>query len=222
MSLSIVATPIGNLGDMTYRAVQTLQTVDLIVCEDTRQTRKLCQHYQIDTPLSSFHARSTDRDAQRIIDQILQGKNIAYVSDAGTPCISDPGYKLTSLAAQKGIPITPLPGPSAITTLISASGFPTNTFTFHGFIPHKKGRQTLIKSLNDISHPHAFYESVHRFPKLLRELAEYLDDDRQICVGRELTKLHEEIWRGTVSKAIEHFDDSNTRGEFVVIVSICK
>lgn len=217
--LYIVATPIGNLSDITYRAVETLKSVDFIAAEDTRHTKRLCDHYDIDTNLVSFHAHSSDAKSEALVERLLKGESAALVSDAGTPCISDPGFKLVKRAAAAGIKVVPLPGPSALTTLISASGFPTDAFTFHGFLPHKKGRQTLINSFKDAKHCHIFYESVHRFPKLLNELNHLIASERSICVGRELTKIHEEIWRGTVGQALEHFTAENTRGEFVVIVA---
>lgn len=218
-ALYIVATPIGNMADITYRAIDTLKNVDFIAAEDTRHTKRLCGRYDIETKLVSFHAHSSDAKADTLISRILSGESGALVSDAGTPCVSDPGFKLVHKAAQQGVKIIPLPGPSALTTLVSASGFPTDTFTFHGFLPHKKGRQTLLKSFIDSPHCHIFYESVHRFPKLLLELETFLGSDRSICVGRELTKVHEEIWRGSVTEAQMHFTDHNTKGEFVVIVA---
>lgn len=221
-TLYIVATPIGNLADMTYRAVEVLQSVDFVVAEDTRHSRILFEKYDISTPLLSFHAQSSDRKAEEIIERIKKGESAAYISDAGTPCISDPGFKLTNLAARKlgnSVTIIPIPGASAVTSLVSASGFPSDKFTFLGFLPHKKGRQTILKSLNEIDHSVLFYESVHRFEKLLKELDEFVGGDRYICVGRELTKMHEEIFRGTVAQAQDHFTPENTKGEFVVMVA---
>lgn len=218
-TLYIVATPIGNLEDLTFRAVETLKTVDFIAAEDTRQTKKLCDRYDIETKLVSFHAQSSEAKTMALLERVKKGESAALVSDAGTPCVSDPGFRLVKLAAEASISVVPIPGASALTTLISASGFPTDTFTFHGFLPHKKGRQTLIKSFKEAAHTQIVYESVHRFPKLLAELAEHVGPERSICVGRELTKLHEEIWRGTVTEAQAHFNDSNTKGEFVVMVA---
>ncbi|NCP67459.1 16S rRNA (cytidine(1402)-2'-O)-methyltransferase [bacterium] len=217
--LYIVATPIGNLEDITLRALNTLKEVNFIAAEDTRHTKRLLDKYDIKTPSISYHSHSGDAKINLVIERIKKGESAALVSDAGTPCVSDPGFKLVKMAAQAGIKIIPIPGVSAITTLVSASGFPTDTFTFHGFLPHKKGRQTLIKSFKETEHCQIVYESVHRFPKLLKELTEFVGADRSICVGRELTKMHEEIWRGTVIEALEHFNESNTKGEFVVIVA---
>lgn len=217
--LYIVATPIGNLADMTFRAVETLRTVDFIAAEDTRQTKKLLDKYDIRTPMVSFHAQTGEAKTQQLIERIKKGESGALVSDAGTPGISDPGFRLTRAAVDQGVQVIPIPGPSALTTLISAAGFPTDKFVFHGFLPHKKGRQTLIKSFVETDLPHIIYESVHRFPKLLKELENYVGADRLICVGRELTKLHEEIWRGSVASALNHFTTENTRGEFVIIIA---
>lgn len=217
--LYIVATPIGNLEDITLRALETLKTVDFVAAEDTRHTKRLFDRYDITTPLVSFHAQSSEAKTDELVKRLKKGACAALVSDAGTPCVSDPGFRLVKQAAQEGITVVPIPGPSALTTLISASGFPTDTFTFHGFLPHKKGRQTLVKSFKEAEHSQVVYESVHRFPKLLKELSEYVDANRAICVGRELTKMHEEIWRGTVLEAQSHFTDQNTKGEFVVIVA---
>ena len=218
-TLYIVATPIGNLADITYRAIETLTAADFIAAEDTRHSKRLLNHYDIKTPLVSFHSHSSETKIESLIKRLEKGESAAVISDAGTPCISDPGFKFVNLATLKGITVVPIPGPSALTTLISASGFPTDTFTFHGFLPHKKGRQTVIKALVDTKHCHIFYESVHRFPKLLKELTEHVSAERTICVGRELTKMHEEIWRGSVEAAQQHFNESNTKGEFVVIVA---
>ncbi len=211
-----LATPIGNLADITYRAVEVLKTVDFVACEDTRQSGKLFAHYDIQTPRISFHAQSSDSKAQQIIDRIKKGESGALISDAGTPCISDPGFKLISLAVEAGIKVVPIPGPSALTTLVSASGVPADKFQFLGFLPHKKGRQTMLASLKETKLTTFFYESVHRFPRLLDELEQHVGPQKTIVVGRELTKLHEEIFRGTVAEAQKHFTSENTKGEFVV------
>ena len=217
--LFIVATPIGNLEDITFRAVRILKEVDIIVCEDTRKTGILLKKYEIGKKvLNSFHAQSSEKKAMEIIEKIKEGKNIAYVSDAGTPGISDPGFVLIKHAIEQGIDTVPIPGASALTTLVSVSGFPIDKFKFAGFLPHKKGRQTFIKNLENTEISTVFYESVHRFPRLLKELLEFLGSDRKICVGRELTKMYEDVFRGTVGEALEYFNDSNTKGEFVVLV----
>lgn len=217
--LFIVATPIGNLEDMTFRAVRILKEVDIIVCEDTRKTGILLKKYEIEKKiLNSFHAQSSEKKAQELVEKIKAGKNIAYVSDAGTPGISDPGFVLIKFAVEQGIDVVPIPGASALVTLVSVSGFPIDKFKFAGFLPHKKGRQTFIKNLEESKISTIFYESVHRFPRLLKEMNEFLGASRRICVGRELTKMYEDVFRGTVGEALEYFNESNTRGEFVVLV----
>lgn len=221
--LYIVATPIGNLEDVTLRGLRVLKEVDFVMAEDTRQARKLFDRYEINTPLVSYHAQSSDQKAKTYINKIVEGQSAALISDAGTPGISDPGYRLLQLALHSNINIVPIPGASALTALVSVAGIPVNHFEFHGFLPHKKGRQTLLKSflVND-AHTHIVYESVHRFPKLLKELSELLGTERMIVVGRELTKLHEHIFRGTVAEALETFDKNNTKGEFVVAIAPSK
>jgi 16S rRNA (cytidine1402-2'-O)-methyltransferase len=217
--LYIVATPIGNLGDITIRAIETLKSVDLVVAEDTRHSKILFHKYDISTQLKSFHAQSSETKCREIITEIQKGKSVAYISDAGTPCISDPGLRLVRLAVEQKMDVVPIPGASALTALVSVAGVPAEGFVFHGFLPHKKGRQTRIQSFTDSSKTNIFYESVHRFPRLLDELAEILGENRKIVVGRELTKLHEEIFRGTVKEAKYYFAKKNTKGEFVVLVS---
>ncbi len=220
MNLYIVATPIGNLSDITLRAIETLKSVDFIVAEDTRRTKILLNHLEIKKPILSFHAQSSVTKATEIISRISKSKNgAAYVSDAGTPAISDPGFRLVQEAISKKINVVPIPGASAITTLVSASGAPANQFFFAGFLPHKKGRQTFFKKLAESDTSTIFYESVHRFIKCLNELQTYCGSKRSIVVGRELTKLHEEIFRGTVEQALKFFTKENTRGEFTVIVA---
>ncbi len=217
--LFIVATPIGNLEDITFRAIKTLKEADLIVCEDTRKTGILLKKYEIENKkLNSFHARSSTKKAEEIINKIKSGKIIAYVSDAGTPGISDPGFILIKSAIENKIPVVPIPGASALITLISVSGFPIDKFKFIGFLPHKKGRQTILKNLRDLNISTVFYESVHRFPRLLKELSKYLDEERKICIGRELTKLYEDVFRGTIKESLEYFNESNIKGEFVILV----
>lgn len=219
MKLYIIATPIGNLGDITFRAIETLKEVSFVIAEDTRHSKILLDKYDIKIPLTSFHAQSSPMKVQEIIKKIKEEGSSAYISDAGTPCISDPGYRLVTEALKEGIEVIPIPGASALTTLVSVAGAPADSFVFHGFLPHKKGRQTIIKSFVDNKVSQIFYESVHRFPKLLNELFEFIGEDRVIVVGRELTKIHEEIFRGTISEAKAHFDSQNTKGEFVVLVT---
>jgi 16S rRNA (cytidine1402-2'-O)-methyltransferase len=215
----VVATPIGNLQDFTFRAVETLKSVDFIAAEDTRRSKILCQHYKIEAKLVSFHAQSSPTKVETLLARLSNGESMALVSDAGTPCISDPGFRLISVAVRQGIEVIPIPGASSLTALLSAAGMPVDKFTFHGFLPHKKGRQTLLKNLLECKISQVFFESVHRFPRLLDELEAYLGLERKIVVGRELTKIHEEIFRGTVEEAQKSFSKENTRGEFVVLVA---
>lgn len=218
-TLFIVATPIGNLGDITYRAIETLRKADVIICEDTRQTKKLLNHYEIDGKiLTHFNAQSTTEIGKKILNKYSDQQNIVFVSDAGTPGISDPGYRLLQAALELELHLVPIPGASALTTLVSVAGIPADKFQFLGFLPHKKGRQTILKSLAESEQATVFYESVHRFPRLLTELSEFVGTGRQIVVGRELTKLHEDIFRGSVGEALTYFTDTNTKGEFVVMI----
>lgn len=216
-TLYIVATPIGNLQDITLRALETLKAVDFIICEDTRVTKRLLDRHQVDKPTISFHHHSSAEKVGHIIEQLKQGKQAAYVSDAGTPGISDPGNQLVAAAVSAGIVVVPIPGPSALTAALSVAGIATDSFLFLGFLPHKKGRQTLLRSIVAELRVVVLYESNHRILKLLGSLAEFAPD-RTVIVGRELTKIHEEIFRGPVREAFEHFSTGEQRGEFVVII----
>ncbi len=223
-NLYIVGTPIGNLEDITFRAVRVLKSVDLILCEDTRVTRKLLDRYEISKPTISYHSQSKIGKIDQIIDLLKEGKNLALVSDAGTPTISDPGsYLVSKIKESLGdqVAIIPIPGPTAVATALSASGFPASDFLFLGFLPHKKGRQTIFKEIGDTSRTVVFYESPHRFLKSLESLKAVLPADRKIAVARELTKIYEEIKVGTVEDVIAYYDQNQDkiRGEFVVIVS---
>ncbi|MBU2236044.1 16S rRNA (cytidine(1402)-2'-O)-methyltransferase [Patescibacteria group bacterium] len=215
-NLYTVATPIGNLDDITLRAIKTLKEVDVIACEDTRHTLKLLNHYDISKPLISYHQHSKVSKIDYLIDALKSGKNIAIVTDAGTPGISDPGQVLISKAVEKGIKVIPIPGSSAVIAALSVAGVPTDTFIFLGFLPLKKGRKRIIESFKDEKRTIVLYESPHRIEKLLGELKEVLED-RQIVVARELTKMFEEILKGTVSEVQEKL--KVIKGEFVVIVS---
>ena len=215
-TLYIVATPIGNLEDITHRAVRVLETVDLIACEDTRRTKILLEHYKIKKPLVSYHQHSKLQKLESLVRELESGKDIALVTDAGTPGISDPGGVLVAEAAKKGIDVVPIPGASALTTLISASGIPMDRFLFLGFLPHKKGRQTMIERIKNSDLPVVFYESPHRILKTLEALSK---SEGQIILGRELTKKFEEIIRGSAKEVYEHFKDKKILGEFVVIYS---
>jgi 16S rRNA (cytidine1402-2'-O)-methyltransferase len=221
MKISIVATPIGNLEDITFRAVRILEDTDLIICEDTRHTKILLDHLKITgKKLVSFHAKSGIGREAKICQEIRdRGWQAALVTDAGTPGISDPGFRMVREALAQNIPLESIPGVSAFQTLLPVSGLRIDRFQFWGFIPHKKNRETFLKSLVEAEDTTLFYESVHRFPKLLKQLRDFLEPDRQICVGRELTKKFEEVFRGSVAEALEFFTEGKMRGEFVVMVS---
>ncbi len=223
-TLFIVSTPIGNLEDITLRAVRILKEVDLILCEDTRVTKKLLAHYEIEKPLLSYNAHASEGKHEEIIEMLRAGKNVALVSDAGTPTISDPGSLIVSRVREElgdEVQIVPVPGPSALLSALAASGFPASDFLFLGFLPHKKGRETLMKEIAASERTVVFYESPHRFEKALEQLAAVLDPSRRICVARELTKLFEEVKVGTVSEISAYYTQNpdKLRGEFVIIVS---
>lgn len=219
--LSIVATPIGNLEDITLRALKTLKEADFIAAEDTRHVQILLKKYEIQKPTISFHAWSDDRKLQEIISMLKEGKNIALVSDAGTPGISDPGYALITAAIEAKIQVVPIPGPSAFLTALCASGLPIHHFTYYGFLPLKKGRQTMLNSIVEKEETIVFYESPHRIQKTLEELKERMPD-RQMVVARELTKIFEEFFRGTVTEAAEYFQKKSPKGEFVLMIAPAK
>lgn len=216
--LNIVATPIGNLKDITIRALEVLADVDFIICEDTRVTSKLLNHYDITTRLISFNARMEEKKLDVILDRIARGENCALVSDAGTPCISDPGVRIVNEAHKRGIEVVGIPGPSAVTHALSISGLPTDSFIFEGFIPQKKGRQKKLKELAAENRSIVLYESVYRINKLLDELTEYMPD-RIVAVCKELTKRFEQVWRGKPADFRKDFSESEIKGEFVVIIS---
>ncbi len=221
-TLYIVATPIGNLEDITLRAINILKEVDFILCEDTRHTSRLLKHYDIDTKTVSYHQHSKLTKTAWIIDQLKKSKSLALVSDAGTPCISDPGTALVAevvRALGEEVDISPLPGASAVISALSASGLPTNEFLFLGFLPHKKGRETMFKRINESSVTTVFYESTHRIVKALESLVASLEHDRQIVVCRELTKQYESVYRGSAGEVLQQLHSDSTKGEFVVIVS---
>ncbi|MFA6524805.1 MAG: 16S rRNA (cytidine(1402)-2'-O)-methyltransferase [Patescibacteria group bacterium] len=218
-NLYTIATPIGNLEDFTLRAINTLKEVDIIACEDTRHTSILLNHYDINKPLISYHQHSKIAKIDHLIAELKSGKNIAIVTDAGTPGISDPGQVLINKAIEQNIIVIPIPGPSAVITALSAAGVPTDSFIYLGFLPHKKGRKTILDSFKDEKRTIVFYESTHRIAKLLEELKSIIGD-RKIVVARELTKMYEEFLRGTVSEVQEKL--KITKGEFVVIISAIK
>ncbi|ERT08271.1 tetrapyrrole (Corrin/Porphyrin) Methylases family protein [Lyngbya aestuarii BL J] len=219
-TLYVVGTPIGNLGDLTFRAVQTLKTVDLIAAEDTRHTGKLLQHFQIQTPQISYYEHNQHRRIPEVLEKLHQGKAIAIVTDAGIPGISDPGYELVKACIEAEIAVIPIPGVSACLTALSVSGLETDRFVFEGFLPTKnKLRQQRLQDLRSQSHTIILYESPHRVRQTLQDLAETLGSDRQIVFGRELTKLHEEFWRGSLEEAIKHYENREPKGEFTLVVA---
>lgn len=221
--LYIVSTPIGNLEDITFRALRVLREVDLILAEDTRVTRKLLGHYEIKKEIVHYDEHNHARVADWIREQLEQGKNIALVSDAGTPGISDPGQRLISHLVIKSIghsaKIIPIPGPSALIAALSISGFPTDEFRFLGFPPHKKGRETFFRELAQVSETVIFYESPHRILKTLEQLEKFVSTDREIMIARELTKMFETVYRGRAGDIKEKIPAKDLRGEFVVVLS---
>ena len=216
--LYIVATPIGNLKDLTFRGREILESVDIIACEDTRHSAILLNHYGIKKPLLSFHSHSGVTKTEKIIACMKNGNNVALVSDAGTPGISDPGYTLIKSALENDIEVIPVPGASAVTTALCASGLPTDKFLYLGFLPVKKGRQTLLRSLSDIPYTIVFYESPHRLARTLLELKQYLKPDTRITIAKELTKIHETFFRGTVADITEKLPAGKLKGEFVILI----
>lgn len=218
--LYLIPTPIGNLEDITLRALRLLKEVDLILAEDTRVTKKLLQHYEIDTPLRAYHAHNEHQLTQSLVEQLSTGSTMALVSDAGTPGISDPGFLLARAAVEKGIVVQALPGASALLPALVASGLPCDKFHFEGFLPHKKGRQTRLQYLATLPHTFVLYESPHRLVKCLQQLKEFCGADRKACVARELTKLHEEMRTDTLEHLVKHYEVlDKIRGELVVVVA---
>ena len=218
-TLFVVATPIGNLKDITLRALKTLKEVDFILAEDTRVTKKLLSHYDIQTPLISYHQHSKESVMEKALQLLLKGKNLALVSDAGTPGICDPGNELIAflLKSNQEIQIISIPGVSAVATLLSVAGIPTDKFLFLGYPPHKKGRKKFFEEVVASKHPVLFYESPHRIMKSLKEL-EVLDSNFALVVGRELTKKFETIYRGSSKKIQKKLEENLVKGEFVVLV----
>ena len=215
--LYIVATPIGNLKDFTFRAIDTLKEVDFIFAEDTRNSIQLMKHYNIETKMDSYHEHNNIQKIPKIIDLLNEGKSIALISDAGTPTISDPGYKLIRECIDKKIDIISIPGASAVTAALSVSGLPSDSFFFLGFLPHKKGRKKKISFLKSLDNTIIIFESPHRLLKTLKELHDELGE-RPVVVARELTKLYEEIARGTFQSVIEYFELKKVKGEIVIII----
>ncbi|MFH1608437.1 MAG: 16S rRNA (cytidine(1402)-2'-O)-methyltransferase [Patescibacteria group bacterium] len=228
----IVATPIGNLEDMTFRAVRILKEVDLILCEDTRTTQNLLNKYEIKKPTMSYHAQSKLAKTDKIFELLKEGKDLALVSDAGTPTISDPGAMLIAKIKdspslnppqKEGIQVIPIPGASAVITALSGAGFPTHEFTFLGFLPHKKGRETLFKEISSSDRTVVFYESPHRILKTLESLNKFCPE-KKVCIARELTKIYEEFKTGSAEELLDYLtkNSEKVRGEFTVLVSAKK
>lgn len=215
--LYIVSTPIGNLEDITLRALRILKEISIIAAEDTRLTRRLLTHYNISTPTVSYYEHNRFARIPKIIDHLNTGKDVAVVTDAGTPGISDPAYKLIRAAIEIGSRIEAIPGPSASITALTASGLPTDRFIFEGFLPRKKGRKAKLTRLSAIEATVIFYESPKRIVRTLKDILEFMGD-RPAVIGRELTKLHEEMIRGNVSKLLSHFTQKTPRGEFVIMI----
>ncbi|MFA5132128.1 MAG: 16S rRNA (cytidine(1402)-2'-O)-methyltransferase [Candidatus Paceibacterota bacterium] len=222
-TLYVVPTPIGNLEDMTLRAIRILKEVDLVLCEDTSVTQRLFKEYDITTKTSIFYANTGIKNIEKTLQLLEEGKQIALVSDAGTPTISDPGVLLVDRVRKElpDVTVVALPGAAALTTALSASGISSATFTFYGFFPHKKGRETLFKTIAESDMASVYYESVHRIEKNLESLATILEDTRLIVIARELTKMHEEVVRGSAKEVKAYFEANkdHIRGEFVVIIS---
>jgi 16S rRNA (cytidine1402-2'-O)-methyltransferase len=216
--LFLVPTPIGNLEDITLRAIRILKEVDLILAEDTRTTGNLLKHYDIKTRMAAHHLFNEHRSVPLITDRILSGENIALVSDAGTPAISDPGFLLVRECLKAGIEIECLPGPTAFVPALVNSGLPCDCFHFEGFLPPKKGRQTRLKILAEMPHTMVFYESPHRLIRSLEDFALYFGAERKASVSRELTKIYEENIRGTISEVLEYFKAKTIKGEIVIVV----
>lgn len=217
-SLYLVPTPIGNLGDITLRALEILKSVDSILAEDTRTSGILLKHYHISKPLHSFHIFNEHKTVTKLIERLNKGETMALISDAGTPGISDPGFLLVREALKAGIKIDCLPGATALIPALVKSGFPSDRFTFEGFLPHKKGRQTLLKKLAEEERTIIFYESPHRLLKTLEQLKEFFGAERQVSVSRELTKKFEETKNGTVQELLDYFRTKEVKGEIVMVV----
>lgn len=216
--LYLVPTPIGNLGDITYRAVEVLKNVDKILAEDTRTSGVLLKHYDVKTPMESFHAFNEHKRTEAIVNRLEGGETIALITDAGTPGISDPGFMLARAAAEATIKVECLPGATAFVPALVKSGLPSDKFVFEGFLPHKKGRKTRLELLANENRTMIFYESPHRMLKSLAQFAEYMGTDRKVSVSRELTKKFEETVNGRLEEVIKHFELNTVKGEFVVIL----
>ena len=216
--LYVVPTPIGNLKDITFRAIEVLKEADLILAEDTRTTGKLLKHYEIATPMQSHHMHNEHKTVQSVVNKLNSGMAIALVSDAGTPAISDPGFLLVRACVEDDIEVECLPGATAFVPALVNSGLPNDKFVFEGFLPVKKGRQTRLKLLAEERRTMIFYESPHKLVKTLNHFCEYFGEDRPVSVSRELTKLYEETVRGTAKEVLEHYTSKAPKGEIVIVV----
>ena len=216
--LFIVPTPIGNMGDITIRAIETLKNSDLILAEDTRHAKKLLSEYKISTKVNSYHLNNEHKKVNDYIELMSSGQKISLITDAGTPCISDPGFLLIREAIKKDIIITCLPGPTALIPALVLSGLPSENFIFEGFLPRKKGRKTKLLELAQNTRTTIIYESPYRVVKTLTEFLEYLGEDRQISLSREISKIYEETFRGTIVEAVKYFSNKKIKGEFVICI----
>lgn len=217
--LYLIPTPLGNLKDITLRSIEVLQSVDVILCEDTRTSSRLLQHYNIQKPLSPYHQHNEHKVVQHLVEQLLAGKTMALVTDAGTPGISDPAFLLVRECVKHDVKVECLPGATAFVPALVNSGIPTNRFTFEGFLPLKKGRQTMMKFLAGEERTMVFYESPVRLVKTLEEFIQYFGAERQCAVSRELTKMFEENKRGTLQEVCDHFKQKTVKGEIVIVVA---
>lgn len=217
--LYLVPTPIGNLEDMTFRAIRVLKEADLILAEDTRTSGKLLKHFDITTPMHSHHMHNEHKTVEQIVGRLQSGQTIALISDAGTPAISDPGFLLTRACVEQGIEVECLPGATAFVPALVNSGLPNDRFVFEGFLPEKKGRQTRYLALAEETRTMIFYVSPHKLIKTLTEIVQYFGPDRPLCVSRELSKLHEENRRGTAAEVLQHFEAKPPKGEIVMCVA---
>lgn len=216
--LTLVPTPIGNLGDITFRAIEVLKSVDTILAEDTRTSSTLLKHYQIEKKLQSFHIFNEHRALEGLIARMKQGESFALISDAGTPGIADPGFLLVRACLKEGLKIECLPGSTAFVPALVKSGFPSDRFVFEGFLPHKKGRQTILTELAQEERTIIIYESPHRLLKTLEQIVQFFGPERQVSVSRELTKIHEETRTGPVAEILSHFSAHPPKGEIVMII----
>lgn len=217
--LFLVPTPIGNLEDMTFRAIKVLQEVDLILAEDTRNSGKLLKHFEINTPMHSHHMHNEHKTVDNLVKRMQAGETIALISDAGTPAISDPGFLLTRSCVENGVAVECLPGATAFVPALVNSGLPNDKFVFEGFLPDKKGRQTRFLALAEETRTMILYVSPHKLNKTLAEFVQYFGADRRVTVSRELSKLHEETVRGTTEEVLQHFEAKPAKGEIVVCVA---